>query len=182
MTKRKRMGRPRLKERERHPHGGVVRRSVVEQRDDAVSVALEARQRQYGARPEDAAHVEWESALGRLYKQEVDEARRRYEIGCRYRDMRAEYDRIMGVKPMRSGSDVDRQQAGFDARDGTDDAHRERDNRVREIYRRCFLALLATGDDKALGIIERVAVEDQPAGHLVESLRLALNAVGKVLR
>lgn len=175
--KRRRMGRPRLPTRP--PSSGHARDKQREQ--NAVSVAQEARQRHFGARPDEAAHVEWESALGRLYKWEQGEAERRYRVADRYRKMRVEYDRIMGVRPLRSGSDL-HPRNGHDDGDGTDPAHRERDARVRDLYRRCFLALLATGSSEALSILERVAVEDKPPTYpMLPTWRLAVDAVARVL-
>jgi hypothetical protein len=188
MTKRKkRMGRhagaKRILDAERHPHGGVVRLSRPEARDDALAIAREARQRLWGAPAEEIRHEEWGTVLGRLCKLGTEGggiSRDQFLAGCRYREMRADYDRVMMTRPMPSGSDLERHH-GHDASDGTDPDYIRWAARIRHLHERCVLALMATMDIDAVRAIERVAVEDQHAGALVGSLRLALNAVGKVL-
>ena len=174
------MGRPRLADVARHPHGGTVRRTLLEVRDDALSVNREARQRQYGIAAAEATQPEWGSVLGRLYKL-GDITRPQLDAGLAYAQMRSDYNRVMMSRPMPSGSDLERQH-GHDGSDGTDPAYVAWSARIRQLHERCVLALMATMDLHATAAIERVAVEDRPAGNLVGSLRLALNAVGKVLR
>jgi hypothetical protein len=185
MTKRKkRMGRPRLAERP--PTSSWVRDKERER--DAASVALEARRRLFGAPEADAAQPEWETVLGRLYKmgelhpmdspkgREI--AKRMYEAGCLYREMRGNYDRVM----MARQSMLVTKHRGFDGSDGTDPDYVAWAARIRQQHERCVLALMATMDLHATAAIEQIVVEDRTVGSLIGSLRLALNEVGKVLR
>ena len=194
------MGRPRLADVARHPHGGTVRRTPLEVRDDALSIAREARQRHWGTPVDEVRHEEWGTVLGRLCKLGKDGGgitREQYEAGRLYAEMRADYDRVMrapAVPPASWARWVKTEGEENPRRsptkpppepdlDGTSRDYREWCDHVKDEHRRCVLALMATMDLHATAAIERVAVEDRPlTWNLIGSLRLALNAVGKVLR
>jgi hypothetical protein len=177
----KRMGgRPRSATAKRHPSGQVYRRSDAETERDVVSVNREARQRRYGISHIEATQPEWGSVLGRLYKL-GDITKPQLEAGHAYAQMRSDYDRVMMARSVPSGSDFDRQH-GFDGSEATQE-YLDWAARIRQLHERCLLALMATMDLRATAAIERAAVEDKPlTRNLIGSLRLALNAVGKVLR
>jgi hypothetical protein len=183
------MGRPRLADVARRPNGYARSRPQAEMERDAASVALEARQRLFGAPVEDAAQPEWETVLGRLYKRgelhPMDSpkgreiAKRMYDAGCLYREMRSNYDRVMMARQLRT---IVSSRGGHDNSDGTDPEYVAWAARIRQQHERCVLALMATMDLHATAAIEQIVVEDRMVGNLVGSLRLALNEVGKVLR
>jgi hypothetical protein len=180
LKKRKRMGRPRLAER---PLTSGHARDK-ERAENVVSVASEARQRRYRISPIEALQPEWGTALGRMCKAGLI-SKPQLEAGDAYRRMRRDYDEVMGAKRLGSGSDIDRGLGGYDGSDGTDEAWVKRDRRARSEHAQCFMALLATCDLYAVAAIERAVIDDheiRPGSPMLGSLRLALNAVGKVLR
>jgi hypothetical protein len=179
LKKRKRMGRPRLAERPRYVSGKVADRPRAAERDDVLSVATEARQRLFGLTAEESIQPEWGSALGRLLKW-GEITREQFEAGARYRQLRFDVDREAGIKPLPSGSDVQRQ-SGHDSRDGTDQNYVDWSRGVRTRYQRCLEALRGCGDPYAFWALEWAVVGDKDVGVFKGALRVGLNVVGKVL-
>ena len=118
--------------------------------------------------------------LGRLFMTgEIN--RDQHEAGVLYAQHRVDYDRAMlAQRLVTAGDPLDR--GGYDARDGTDPDYRTFVRRVVARHARVRQALGACHDPLAGMVLDAVVLEEREMWNFVGTLRLALNAVGRVLR
>lgn len=169
----------------------------TEREADVKAVAMEARIRIFGIRPDEAGFPEAADTLGRLWiNGEIDipvagDERRRttqYEAGKEYRQIVENYRRSLLIRPLGSSSDLNRSPGHEDYLG--DNAHPEYVawcKRARVKYRGedgrggVRNALATCGDPLAQMVIDAVVLEDKiVSGNFIGTLRVALNAVARV--
>lgn len=169
----------RRKAGQRHPGGKLRQATQAERREDVTSVARKARRRVYGLRMADAGRAEAGDMLGRLFLTgEITEAQ--HSAGRAYAAVRTDYDKAMGARRLRSATDPGAAAAGT-PREADDPDHVAWVARRRRAYDGVRAALQATGDPLAGAVLDAVVLEERQMWNHVGTLRIALNAVGRVL-
>jgi hypothetical protein len=170
----RRPGRKRKPDQQRHPGGKIVHRP-----EDARETAIEARQRLFGLSREEAVRQEAGTAIGRALNNR-DITRDQYDACMEWLVRRDAYDRALMVPKQRSASDFGGVR-GYDGGDGTDEDYVAQCNKARSRYGEIRRWIL-DADSLGMMALETWVLEDREAYVLVGSLRVAANAINRLLR
>jgi hypothetical protein len=147
-------------------------------RDDVMSAAIWARQRLYGATPEQAKQRETGSAIGRaLIHKAISQTQ--FDALESYDEARSSYSTALAYKKSRSASDFSGV-AGYDGREGTDDEYVRWCERMIARYRTIRHAILTCGDPEAHMAVQAWVDEDTEMWKVIGPLRIAANAIARV--
>jgi hypothetical protein len=169
----RRPGRKRKLDAPRRTDGKAVRQ------EDARETAIEARVRLFGISREQALRQEGGTAIGRAYDNK-DISRDQYEACMEWLVRLDAYEWAILVQRHRSASDFGGIR-GHDGSDGTDERYVETCNRARSRYgeiRRWIMEADALG----LMALETWVKEDKEAMTLLGSLRVAANAINRLMK
>jgi hypothetical protein len=173
MKARRRPGRKRIVDAPRRPDGKAIRP------EDARETAIEARMRLFGLSREEAVRQEAGSAIGRALNNK-DITRDQFDACMEWLVRLDSYERAIGVRRVRSASDYGGA-GGFAGGDGDEPDYVERCQRACRRYgeiRRWVMDADAFG----LFALETWVKDDIEAYKLVGSLRVAANAIHRLLR
>jgi len=175
-----RAGRKRLLNRQREPNGRAKRVSATEAQENR-SVAVGARQRVYGASPEQAEQMGESTHLGDLKRRGLINATE-FEAGTTYRAIVIERHKTIGARGYGNGGDFNAG-GGYDAGDGMDD---DEVRRYLHAQRRFIVANRALvrsqeADRRAKSITDLVCITDCSPGHLIPPLIVGLNYLARAL-
>ena len=163
----------------RHPGGQVKRRSAAEKARDTMAVAHDARRRVFGLSTAAAARQEAVDMLGRLaISGEITPVQ--LTAGRAYEAMRRDYDRAMLARRTLSASDYEGV-GGSGAASQDDRAYAAWVKRCIDRYDMVRAALTGCADPMAQIVLDGVALEGREMWDFVGTLRIALNAAGRVL-
>jgi len=143
------------------------------------SAAVEARMRLYGVPRQQARKQETGSAIGRALNN-GDISQGQFDALDQYRIANEQYRRALDIKRQRSASDFSGA-GGYDAIEGDDPDYVEWCNRQRSRFnelRRWALDATPFADMA----IQAWVMEDKEAYRLLGELRLAANAIGRLLK
>jgi hypothetical protein len=162
----------------RHP-SGQIKRTRSERKEETMSPAITARQRQFGVTAAQANDPALGSAIGRLRRAgEITEAQ--YEAGVEYAKLKERYSRAILAGGLGSPADLDRG-GGHDNRDGTDERYVAS---CRSAYDGMAAArqALAEADPLAQRAVDLWVIENQEVHRVIGDLRLGLNALARLFR
>ena len=147
-------------------------------KDDVMSAALWARQRLYGATPQQAKQREMGSAIGRaLIHKNLSQAQ--FDALERYDECRTNYSIALSYKRTRSASDFSGA-VGFDAREGTDEEYVRWCEKSIAKYKAIRRAILTCEDSMGHMAVQTWVDEDREIWRLLGALRVAANAIARV--
>lgn len=173
----RRRGRKR-KEAARHPGGKIRQKSTASRAEETIATALEARRRVFGLSAAEARRPEAVDMLGRLaLTGEISEAQ--LSAGRAYARLRRNYDRALLARRLASAADYDGP-GGPDGRDGNEPGYRAWARRMVAAYDAVRRALLECSDPLATTVLDGIVLEERAMWRHVGTLRIALNAVGRV--
>ena len=163
----------------REPSGKRQRPSSTERAETIMSVALDARARQFGVK-EAPLDIET-NVLGRL-RATGELSQRQYEAGISYRAIVADYDRVHLIRGVQKAGDLN----GGGGRDGdvVTAEYLERAERAVRRYTECerALAIANVEDRHASYTVKAVVIADWAADYFTPALRVGLNALAHVLQ
>jgi len=165
----------------RFPGGKMRPRPTGERVEDIVAVARDARRRVFGLSTTDALRPEAGEVAGRLcLSGEITRAQ--YEAALAYEAMRRNYNRALGARRVVSSSQI------LDPLGGAAPAMRDEavdEARVRkaiDVHDRVRAALNACSEPLAQMVLDAVVLEGRTMWSHIGTLRVGLNAVGRVLK
>lgn len=142
---------------------------------DLSDVGREARQRVYGLSKEDAAKVQAETAVGRLYLSGEPFSFDQWEACELYREIHREYGRAVETIKIKSPSLL--RIGGYDASDGTDPAYVEWYERTKGRYNRARHVVLMEHEPLAQLALDGWVLDNTEMWPHVGPLRIAANAL-----
>jgi len=165
-------GRKRKQNAERFPSGGI-------KPEDARETVIQARTRLYGMDRDTAVRQEAGSAIGRALQsgelsQEQHDAAREWEA------RRREYSLALGSRRQRSASEFGGA-GGYDGREGNEPDYITQCDRAKARYGEVRNAAMEA-DAFGLMALEVWAFEDRADFNLLGSLRVACNAIARVIK
>ncbi len=163
----------------RHPGGKLKQRSSAERADEIMAVARDARRRVHGLSKTNARRAEGGDLLGRL-SLSGEITRQQFDAGRGYASLKRDYDRAMLARRLVSAADL-RGPGGPDHRDGSDPGYRAWVQGVLSAYDRTRRALAESPDPLAAMVLDGVVLDGRQMWRFIGTLRIALNAVGRVL-
>lgn len=181
----------------REPNGRAQRETTRSGRVVALNQAVpgyEARQRVHGLSKEDSMRPEAADRIGRAAlagylassnnpEEAQRESDRLLEAARLYQSAKANYERSLQVRRIRSSSSIDPAPKGFDGADPFDDpAYEEWCKRVRENYEGARRALNRTDDYMSMMVVDAVVLEDAPMMEWLKPLRIGLEALAEYFR
>jgi hypothetical protein len=170
----RRPGRKRKPDQQRHPGGKIVQRP-----EDARETAIEARVRLFGISREEAVRQEAGTAIGRALNNR-DITRDQYDACMEWAVRLDSYERAIGVRRVRSASDYGGV-GGFDGSDGDAPAYVESCQRARRRYGE-IRKWIMDADPLGLFALETWVKEDKEAYALIGALRVAANAINRLMK
>ena len=163
----------------RDPSGKIRRMPRAERVDQIVKVAFDARQRVHGLTTSAAAQPRSGDLLGRLsLSGEIN--RGQYEAGLSYAQMRGDYDRAMLAQRLVEPGEPE-SRPGYDDRDGSAPGYRAWVEHTIKQHAKVRRALAECHDPLAATVLDGIVLEGRQMWNFIGTLRLALNAIGRVL-
>ena len=177
------MGAPRRSGRKRkaavrYPGGKLKQQSRAERADQITAVARDARRRVHGVSKTAARQPEAGDLLGRL-SLSGEITRRQFDAGRAYAALRRDYDKAMLARRLESAGDF-HEAHGPDHRDGSDPQYRVWVQHTMSTYDRARRALAECSDPLAAMVLDGVVLDGRQMWRFIGTLRIALNAVGRV--
>ncbi|ENN93805.1 hypothetical protein [Bartonella bovis] len=172
MKKRKKRGRPRVVGQRREPNGRISR--AKKPREPVDQLTLEMRAKRYGVSVQEAKNPLMGTYIGRLYLLEKKINQDQYDASQQYIQVRNNYSCAKGL-PGAVHDDVDPShdqnslEKWVEITTDRYEAMQEVIRETQELYRQYNLH----------AALQYLVIEDQPLEHLVNSLRMALNALHK---
>lgn len=163
----------------RHPSGQIKAKSDYELEKEALGVVIGARQRVFGLSEGEAKMMEAGSAVGRLFlAKEI--SRRQLDAAARYEEAMRLSRWAMLVKPVLSGSDLNRS-GSHDNSDGTDPRYVAQCKAAVEQARNCRRALTEAGSF-CMSAVDGIVMDGQDMPSFVGDLRVGLNAIARLFK
>ncbi|AQX30809.1 hypothetical protein [Bartonella schoenbuchensis] len=172
MKKRKKRGKPRIAGQIKEPNGRISRAKTSDK--SSYQQTLEMRAKRYGISIQDAKNPIMGTYVGRLYLLEKKINQDQYDASQQYIQVRNNYRCAKGLPgaiydEMPTSSDDSERNKWVEVTTDRYKAMQEVIREVQVLHRRYNLH----------DALEHLVIEDQPMEHLVNSLRIALNALHK---